>query len=206
MMASGIACNRIGLLLICAGLSLTLWSCLSGPAPSDHYYRIDAGVPDAPAAKKLPGNLQVDRLRADALTGERQLLYQETADAPEVHRYPYHRWSDAPAILIQVELVSFLEAAAAADSVTTATTRVKPDYVASGRIHRFERVLEPDPRAVVEIELVVTSAGGDEILVNRSYREERLAANATLEATAAAFSEAIHAIFERFLTDLGSAR
>jgi ABC-type uncharacterized transport system auxiliary subunit len=205
MMANRSAANRIGRLLIGAALSLTLWSCASGPAPTDHYYRIDAGAPDAPAAKKMPGNLQIDRLRADALTGERQLLYKETADSLEIHRYPYHRWSDAPAILLQVELVSFLDAAAAADSVTSATTYVKADYFVSGRIHRFERVLEPDLRAVVEIELVVTSAGGDEILVNRSYREERPAADTTIEASAAAFSAAVHAIFERFLADLGGA-
>ena len=204
MITHGIAANRIGLLLIGGGLLLTLSSCASGPAPTDHYYRIEAGIPDAPAAKKLSGNLQVDRLRADALTGERQILYQETTDSLEVHRYPYHRWSDAPAILLQVELVAFLDAAAAADSVTPATTRVKPDYLVSGRIRSFERVLQPDSRAAVEIQLVVTSAGGDEILVNRSYREERPAADSTMEASVVAFSEAVHAIFERFLADLNA--
>jgi len=81
MIRHGSAAHRIGRLLIGAGLSLTLSSCASGPAPSDHYYRFEAGTPDAPAAKKLPGNLQVDRLRADALTGERQILYQQTAGA-----------------------------------------------------------------------------------------------------------------------------
>jgi ABC-type uncharacterized transport system auxiliary subunit len=193
----------MGLWLIGAGLSLTLWSCASGPAPIDHYYRIDAGVPDAPAAKKLEGNLQIDRLRADALTGERQLLYKETAGASEIHQHPYQRWSDPPAILLQAELISFLSAAAAADSVISATARVKPDYVVSGRIRDFERVLEPEVHAVVEIRLTVTNAESGEILVNHSYREERTAANASVEASVVAFSEAIHTIFERFLADLG---
>ncbi|MCH8889676.1 MAG: membrane integrity-associated transporter subunit PqiC [Myxococcales bacterium] len=195
--------NRMGLLLIGVGLSLTLWSCASGPAPIDHYYRIDAGVPDAPAARRLQGNLQVDRLRADALTGERQLLYKETADASEIRQHPYQRWSDPPAILLQTELISFLSAAAAADTVMSATARVKPDYVVSGRIRDFERVLEPKVRAVVEIQLVVTSATGGEILVNHSYREEQAAANSTIAASVVAFSEAVHIIFERFLADLG---
>jgi len=125
--------NRIGILLIGAVLSLTLWSCASGPAPIDHYYQIDAGVPDAPATRKLEGILQVDRLRTDALTRERQLLYREAADAPEIRQHPYQRWSDPPAILLQTELISFLIAAAAADTVIPATARVKPDYVVSGR-------------------------------------------------------------------------
>ncbi len=201
-MTNWIAENRIGLLVMGAVLSLTLWSCASGPAPIDHYYQIDAGVPDAPVARKLEGNLQVDRFRTDALTGERQLLYKETADASEIRQHSYQRWSDPPAILLQTELISFLSVAAAADTVISATARVRPDYVVSGRIRDFERVLEPEVRAVVEIQLAVTSAAGERILVNHSYREERAAANSTIAASAVAFSEAVHIIFERFLADL----
>ncbi len=202
-MMNRIAENRIGLLLIGAVLSLTLWSCASGPAPIDHYYQIDAGVPDAPLAKKLEGNLQVDRLRTDALMGERQLLYKQTAEVLEIRQHSYHRWSDPPAILLQTELAAFLSAAAAADTVISATALVKPDYVVSGRIRNFERVLEPEVRAIVEIQLAVTSTAGEAILVNHSYREERAAANSTIEASVVAFGEAVHLIFERFLADLG---
>jgi ABC-type uncharacterized transport system auxiliary subunit len=198
------AANRIEFLLIGAALSLMLWSCASGPAPIDHYYQIDAGVPGALAARKLEGSLQVDRLRTDALTGERQLLYKETADASEIRQHPYQRWSDPPAILLQTELISFLSAAAVADTVMQATARVKPDYMLSGRILDFERVLEPEVRAVVEIQLIVTSTAEKEILVNNSYREEQTAANSTIAASAVAFSEAVHVIFERFLADLSS--
>jgi len=202
--AIGSAAGRIGLLLAGALLSSTLWGCSLGPAPVDHYYQIDAGVPDAPAALKRQGILQVDRLRTDALLGERQLLYKERADASEIRQHPYQRWTDPPAILIQTELVAFLTAAGAADTVMAATARVKPDYLVSGRILEFERVLKPEVRAVVEIQLSATSAGGEEILVNRSYREERAAANSSIAASAVAFSEALHAIFERFLADLSA--
>ena len=125
MMTNRISRNRIGLLLFGAGCWLTLWGCAAGPAPTDHYYRIDAGVPDAPAAKKLEGNLQIDRLRADALTGKRQLLYKETANSSKIRQHPYQLWSDPPTILLQAELVSFLNAAAAADSVIAATVSMQ---------------------------------------------------------------------------------
>jgi len=192
----------MGLLLIGTGLWLTLWGCAAGPAPIDHYYRIDAGVPDAPAAKKLEGNLQIDRLRADALTGKREILYKQTADASNIRQHPYQRWSDPPTILLQTELVSFLSAAGAADSVISATARVRPRYVVSGRIREFERVLEPEVRAVVEIQLAATNAENREILVNRIYRAERSAADTTVEASVIAFNKAIHTIFEQFLADL----
>jgi ABC-type uncharacterized transport system auxiliary subunit len=81
---------------------------------------------------------------------------------------------------------------------------VKPDYVVSGRIRDFERVLAPEVRAIVEIQFIVTSTAGDEILINHSYREERAAENSTIAASAVAFSEAVHIIFERFLADLSS--
>jgi ABC-type uncharacterized transport system auxiliary subunit len=202
-MTNWIAKNHIELLLIGAMFPLALGGCASGPAPIDHYYEIDAGVPNAPVARKLDGNLQVDRFRTDALTGERQLLYKETADASEIHQHPYQRWSDPPAILLQTELIAFLSVASVADTVMSTTARVKPDYLVSGRIRDFERVLEPEVRAVVEISFVVTSATGKEILVNHSYREERVAANSSIAASAVAFSEAVHAIFEQFLSDLG---
>ena len=163
MIMRSVAASGIGGLLIRGGLSLilglSLGGCASGPAPVDHYYRFEAGMPAARAAKKWPGNLQV-------------------------------------------ELASFLDAAAVADSVSSVTTPVKADYLVAGRIHSFERVLEPAPRAVVELQLVVTKAGSDTILVNRSYREERPARDGSIEASVNAFSEAVHAIFERFLTDL----
>lgn len=202
-MRNRIAENRFGLPLFGSVMALMLWSCASGPAPIDHYYEIDAGVPNAPLANKLKGNLQVDPLRTNALTGERQLLYKKTADAPEIRQHPYQRWSDPPPILLQTELIAFLSAAAAADTVMAATARVKPDYLVSGRINDFERVLEPRVRAIVEIHLVAMSADGEEILVNHTYREERAAANSTIAASAIAFSEAVHAIFEQFLADLG---
>jgi ABC-type uncharacterized transport system auxiliary subunit len=202
-MRNRIAENRFGLPLFGSVMALMFWSCASGPAPIDHYYEIDAGVPNAPFANKLKGNLQVDPLRTNALTGERQILYKKTADASEIRQHPYQRWSDPPPILLQTELISFLSAAAAADTVMAATARVKPDYLVSGRINDFERVLEPRVRAIVEIHLVAMSADGEEILVNHTYREERAAANSTIAASAVAFSEAVHAIFEQFLADLG---
>ncbi len=184
-------------------LLLVLWGCASGPAPTDHHYRIDVGAPEAPAARRLNGILQVDRLRADALAGERNLLYRRGSDRSEIRKYSYHRWSDPPAILLQTELVAFLDEAGAAEVVIPATARVQPDYLVSGRLHDFEQVLDSDARVSVEIRLTLTSSDG-EILTDQRYREERAAMDRTVAASANAFGEAVHDIFERFLADLSA--
>ena len=74
-----LALRRAGALLL-----LVLWGCASGPAPADHHYRLDVAAPEAPAAKRLDGVLQVDRLRADALAGERDVHVTHSACCPIV--------------------------------------------------------------------------------------------------------------------------
>jgi ABC-type uncharacterized transport system auxiliary subunit len=194
----GLGLRRPGVLLLIA-----LWGCTSGPAPADRHYRLDVGSPEAPATTRLSGILQVDRLRADALAGERDVLYQKSGDRSEIRQHSYHLWSDPPAILIQTELVSFLDQAGAADTVVPVTARVRPDYLVSGRLRHFEQVLDSNPRVKVEIHLTLTSSDG-RILTNQTYRDERAAADRTVAASASAFGEAVHDIFERFLADLNA--
>jgi ABC-type uncharacterized transport system auxiliary subunit len=167
----------------------------------DHYYRIDAGSPTSRPDRNLAGNLQVDRLRTDAVIGERHLLYRRSVNAPEILQRPYHRWSDPPAILLQTALVSYLDSAEVAEEVMPATARVQPDFVVSGRLSRFEQVLEPSGRVVVELQLILTSSDG-RVLVNERYREERESSSTSVETAASAFGAAVVGIFQRFLTDL----
>jgi ABC-type uncharacterized transport system auxiliary subunit len=184
-------------------LLLVLWGCVSGPAPTDHHYRLDVRSPEAPAATRLSGVLQVDRLRTDALSGERDVLYRQDSESSEIRQYSYHLWSDPPAILIQTELVRFLDEAGAADTVIPATARVQPDYLVSGRLSHFEQILDSEPRVSVEIHLTLTSSDG-RILTNQTYHDERAAADRTVAAATRAFGQAVHDIFERFLADLGA--
>ena len=182
---------------------LALWGCASGPAPIDHHYRIEVRAPSQPAAQRLPGTLQVDRLHADALAGERHILYRRSGEQSEIHKHPYHHWSDPAEIFIQTELVTVLDAAGAADVVMPANARVQSDYLISGRLHDFERVLGDGVRVVVVLQLSLTDSDGT-VLIHQRYQEEREAANSKVAASADAFGEAVHAIFDRFVADLSS--
>lgn len=185
-------------------LPIATAGCLSGPAPRDHYYRLEANPPramlDSPC---LPGALEVGRFRSDALTSDRMLVVREGSDAPELHRHAYHLWVDSPPTMLQHALAAYLRAAGAADRVVTPEMRVEPDFLLAGRILRLERILEGSPGSVVvEVELTVTRGEGNELVALRTYREERTPKGSGVSQAIVAFNRALTAIFERFLSDL----
>jgi ABC-type uncharacterized transport system auxiliary subunit len=188
---------------LAASLAMTflLAACAGGPAPVDHFYRVEVSAETTTSEATLPGTLHIDPLRTDGLIGQRQLLYRKEADSAEIRQHGYHRWTDPPAIALQTALVSFLRDAHAAEIVMAANTQTRPDYRVSGRIHRFERVLS-EAAVVVEIDLTLTTTKGD-VLVHKSYAERHDAAD--VAAAAGAIGEAVRSIFERFLVDLGRA-
>ena len=187
-------------------LPLLVAGCASGPAPRDHFYRLE--IP-APTAKLEPaplhGTLEVDRLRADALTRERTLLYRESSDNPEVRRHSYHKWIDSPTLLIQRQLVEYLRGAGAATRVVTPDMRVKPDLVIAGQLLELQQIQGgSEPHVVVEMELTLTRISGRVLLVHETYREQRPTSGGGASAAVDSFGAALAAIFERFLADVGA--
>jgi len=180
------------------------WSaCASGPAPRDHFYRIDVAKPQALAEPRIHGTLEVERLQVEALSEGRRILYRSNDRPGEVAQYAYHQWSDPPSILLRDRLVDYLRAAGVADAVVTPAFRVDADYVVSGRVLRFEQLLEADgSRVVVELELVLTRNRGRELLFLGNYLEERAAGTGAVNDAVQAFDEAVAAIFARFVAEM----
>lgn len=183
-------------------LPLAVFGCLSGPAPVDHFYRLEPGAPAALREPRLMGTLEVDRLRSDALTNERALLYRETSESTQINQYSYHQWLDSPTLLLQTALTAYLRSAGVASRVVTPELRADPDFRLTGRLLRLERVLRgPDSGVVVEIELALSDALGDRILLLETYREERSAGSSVDEAVVA-FNEAVTLVFQRLVAEL----
>jgi ABC-type uncharacterized transport system auxiliary subunit len=193
--------NRARLLAV-AALSL---ACAGGPAPRDHFYRLETTAPAARAAAVFPGTVEVERFRADALTGGVRILQRRATDRSELDPYAYHQWADPPTILLQTRLVDFLRATQAAPLVVTPELRASADFAVLGRIARLELVTgEATPRALVELELAITRERDRAILLQRVYREEKPAAGPDVAAAVDAAGDAVGAIFERFLADAGA--
>lgn len=190
------------------GLGLALAHCTAGPGPPDRFYRIVASEPAAPLASPLlPGVLEVERLRSDALTGERLLLASPAGRPSELHRHAYAHWTDPPTTMLRDEIAASLRRAGVAGRVVTPELRVAPDWVLSGRIRRFERVVgDGAPRVRLELELAVTSEPGRALVLLESYREDRPAAGEDVASAVTALSASLDAILGRFLDDLRTAR
>lgn len=182
------------------GLLVTL-ACAAGPAPPDHFYRLEAGDPhrtfDPPP---FPGTIEVRRFRSDAVVAERRMLVRRDGASPEIELEAYHWWTDSPPSAVQVELARFLRAARAADRVVLPEARVRPEYVVSGRILRLERIAGTvPPRVEVEVELSLVRESDRVLLVSETYLEEAEAGSSGVGEAAAAFGRALTRIFDRFL-------
>jgi cholesterol transport system auxiliary component len=194
-------CNR----LLPALVAVATVGCASGPAPRDHYYRLDTAPPKALASPKLAGTLEVDRLRVEAISQGRRMLYRDVSRSGEIGQHAYHHWVDPPSVMLQDQLARFLRSGGAAENVVTPAVRIESDYLVSGRIVRLERVLSgSEPRVAVEIELALMRQQGRELLLLETYREERVAPGGGVADAVTAYEQAITAIFERFLADIPS--
>jgi ABC-type uncharacterized transport system auxiliary subunit len=178
-------------------------ACAAGPAPSDHFYRLEAGPPgtsfDPPP---LTGTLEVRRFRADAVTAERRMVLREDGESAELQRHAYHYWSDAPTTILQVELADYLREANIADQVVTSEARLKGNYVLTGRIRRLERVVgNGRPRVDVSVEFALLRESDRNLLVLETYREELPVRSSEVGDAATAFGQALTRIFARFVRD-----
>ena len=184
-----------------AGAALLL-ACAGGPAPRDHFYRIQTAAPAPLATPVFPGTVEVERFRADALTGGVRMVKRQAADSSELEPYAYHQWADPPTIQLQTQLVSFLREAQAAPLVVTPELRAHSDFAVLGRIVRLEHQTGGGaPRAVVELELAVSRESDRSLLLQKVYRDEQPAAGASVAQAVDAASAAVSASFARFLAD-----
>jgi ABC-type uncharacterized transport system auxiliary subunit len=201
--------------LAALAVSLAVTGCVAGPAPRDHFYRLEVDPPKAQsrppqsgtghAGTLLEGTLRVDRLRTDALTGERRLLVRDASGGAEVHPQRYDYWIDSPGLLVRDALATFLRAAGVATRVVGAELRVREDYVITGRLLRLE-TLRGTGRVAAEIEVALTRTSDRELLLLSTYLEEAATPGDSTAGAARAMGQAVSQIFERLLADMAALR
>ncbi len=187
--------------LILAGI-LWLGGCLGGPAPPDHFYRLELPDPNTRLdPPPLKGTLQVTRPWADALTSERQLLFRKNHESSRLRRHAYHRWVDSPTLILQQEIAHYLRTSHIAEQVVTPELRVNVDYLLTCRIAKMEQVLDDSPRVVMELELGITHVKDRQVLLLQTYREEQATESPRASTAVIAYNRALTNILNRFLAD-----
>lgn len=172
------------------------------PAPEDSFYRLSPRA-DAPVASKplLDGVVEVDRFAASGSLANRPLLFSEPGSAA-VSEYHYHFWIEAPPILMQSALVSYLRSAGLSERVVTPEMRVRPDYTIRGRLMRLETVLGENATGVAEIELSLRRESDGELIVLGEYRAEVPSGPNGVKTDVTAIEKAVNKAFEDFVADI----
>ena len=188
-------------------LSILLSACASGPAPGDHFYRVELAPPAQPLELPLlNGILVVSRFRLDSLSDERNLVYRSAADSTELHQYAYRRWVDPPSAMLQAEIASYLAQAGVARDVVTPDIRVHTGYALDGRILRFESVLGSVGEVHLELEFAVTKRDDRKLLFLNRYSAARPIPLDDMDATARAYGDALEEVLQRFVADWTASR
>ena len=189
----------LGALLVSVGAL----GCAAGPAPTDHFYRLEAGAPERRfELPLLPGTLEIRRFRSDAVLEERRVLVRRDGRSHEIEPVPYHYWTDSPTRAVQIELARYLRSAGVAEGVVMPEARVRADHVLSGRLLRLEQVLGGKaPTVDLQLELSLTREADRTLVLVETYREQTAASSGKVTDAARALGSALTRIFDRFLED-----
>ncbi len=190
-----------------AALGLLLLASCASPAPRDHFYKLQAGEPEVQHPQPLlAGTLEVERLRTDALTRERSILYVNDPDAVQVMPYAYHLWVDTPTVMLQWEIADYLRKAGVAERIVLPEMNVDETWSLNGWIDRLVHLREGgEGRVVVVIEFAIGTGRGGKLLLRKRYRAEQPVADDDVEAAVRAFNAAVHEILAQLESDITAA-
>ena len=190
--------------LLFAGLVVSFVSACAvpPPAPEDAFYRLSPRADgSAVSTPKLKGVVEVDRFAASGSLANRPLLFSEPGSSA-VSEYHYHFWIEAPPILLQNALVSYIRSTGIAERVVTPEMRVRPDYTIRGRLMRLETVQGTEAIGVAEFELSLRRESDGELVVLGEYRAEVPSGPNGVKTDVSAIEKAVNKAFEDFVADI----
>ncbi len=182
------------------GLLALATGCLSTPtiAPTQYYTlnvetRVTGGTPTSKTLGIRP--------LASARPYKLEIAY--TAEPNRLSYFPRAEWAEAPSIVINRALKDSIRALGAFVDVGDAADMVRPDYILTGELRRFEAdYTGTEPRVVVEVALAIRSTSGPGTLwEGLANAEAPLPPNDSstehVAAVAQAMSEAVSMLIER---------
>jgi cholesterol transport system auxiliary component len=172
--------------------------------PENHFYRLEVAPPETKGKLLMPGVLEVDRLLAAGELTQRSIVYRNADNPHQMRAYHYHFWNEAPGVLLQAELINYLNAAGIAGKVLTPEMRARPDFAITGRVEKLERVIGGSNAGVIEMNLVLRRVNDGTVLVAKTYTREFTPKDDGLTALVKGFSGAARDIFKAFVNDIAA--
>lgn len=183
-------------ILLCLGACAT-----QAPVPEDRFYRLPMAGGQLKKGQALARVLVAGPLQARGIYNERAMLYIRGEQPLEVLRYHYHYWLQSPSQLVQEHMLSYLRNTGMANEVVAYGTHLKHDYQVSGRLLRFERLINRDGVSVIaRIEFTLEKSGRPVLI--RTYEHTLRVANDSMHATADAMGHALEQIYRQLVTDI----
>lgn len=182
--------------------ALFLSGCFSAPpVPTDKFYRLKISLLKAPP-QNIEGTIAIRRFVTNSLHNGRAILYVDNATPLKLEAYHYHHWIDVPPRLIREHMVLSLRNSHIADRIVSYDSKVKPDYIVSGNIRRFEQIRGGNPRVAVEIEIQLTKDGSRTPLILKDYRAVIPVQDSSIHGVAEVFSDALGNVYQQFINDI----
>lgn len=179
-----------------------LVACTSAPpAPEDAFYRLSPRADALAGAPVLKGSVEVGRFDASGSLANRSVLFVEPG-SNAVSEYHYHFWIEAPPILLQNALVSYLRSSGIAEQVVTPEMRVTPQYTVRGRLMRLETLVGDAPKGVAEFELSLRRESDGALLVLGEYFSEVPSMQNGVNTDVVAIEKAANNAFRDFIADI----
>jgi len=120
---------------LAAACAMLLAGC--GAARPIKYYSLDPPAV-TPAAQQLDVSLLIGRIGAPLVYRDTRIVYRNGAN--ELGLYDEHRWSEAPALMVEEMLLQSLRKSGRYRSVQLVASNAQGDYIVRGRVERFEEV------------------------------------------------------------------
>jgi len=185
--------------------SILLSSCISqAPIPQDRFYRLPELTSTNLPQGILTNTIAVTPFKMQGIYNERNLLYIEATKPLELQRYHYRYWASSPNYLIQDNLISYLRTTSIADNVYHYQSNLEADRIVSGRVLRFDRVLEGSGSSVIiNMELQVSNGNINSLpLLKKQYSSSATINNKGFNNVVEAYGRALNKIYDAFISDI----
>jgi ABC-type uncharacterized transport system auxiliary subunit len=174
------------------------------PMPKVRYYTLEYSAPSFDRSTSLPLVVELEPFGARAQYNTNRMVYRDGPFRRDA--YLYAKWRDTPGDMVTYFLGRDLKASRLFSAVVTEPMGVYPPYIIKGRVDDFfEWNGKESWSAVLSLDVTLISrsgAGGERILLQKSYQVEEPCERKNPQGLAEAMSRAMSEVSRRMILDI----